>query len=219
MNRLQQEMERLFCDLPKGKEAAEWKEEVYANAKERLADACAEGKDEEAALEEMLPDLVALCGMWKEERTVGLCAFWNRLFWQVVMAALVFLLLYVPLFLLGRRFGVVFGMGLFFLGLGGALLAALILPGKEQKTVSLRRAKRLRKRVWMGYGLFLVLAWALIGAVQFGNHVLFGYPVSIDGMYQLGQVVAPYYGVGLWCLLPLGVSQFVGALEKGEMAG
>ena len=219
MDRLQTELDRIFEQLPKGKDWEEWKEEMTAHFAEKMADACAAGQTEETALEEMLPDIEALCGLYQKEREVGLCTFFVRLFWQVVMAALVFLLFSVPLFLLGQRLGVLFGIGLLLFGLGGALLSALVLPGGKKKTVSLRRAKQLRKRVWVGYGLFLVLSWALIGAIQFGNHVFFGYPVAIDGMYQLGRVLAPYYGVALGCLLPLAVASFVRAVERGEMEG
>ena len=219
MDQLQRELERIFEQLPKGKDWEEWKEEMTAHFAERMADACAAGQTEEEALAEMRPDMKALCGLYQEEREVGLCAFFVRLFWQVVMAALVWLLFSAPLFLLGHRWSLMAGIGFLAVGLCGALVSALVLPGQKKKTVSLRRAKRLRKRIWMGYGLFLVLSWGLIGALQFGNHLLFGYPVAIDGMYQLGRMLAPYYGAALWCLLPLAVTSFVRALEQGGMAG
>lgn len=221
MNDVRKYVERLFKGHKETDQLREWKEEIISNLEAKVADLCADGMAYREALEKAVKNIENIDFLLDGNKTVYINRFWMEFFQIVTIYLLIAWIVTIPFQIVGT--GIFLNIVLFIAAvLAGIIFLAMYArkqPSFRDKTAVIREAavQRLKKWVWLVWGLFITVLLFSVTAVQFGSNFWFGYPVTIDGPYQFALLVSQYVLPLISMVIPLLVHVGEKLLQKHEV--
>lgn len=87
----------------------------------------------------------------------------------------------------------------------------------QMAVMNVARLEKTKKAAWIVWGLYAAIMILYTTAIKFGSHLWFGRPISIDGPYQFGLLVADYAPPILLMIVPLMFWKAANLAEKCEV--
>ncbi len=199
MNNVRSYVEKMFAKYPQTEETLELKEEVIGNLEAEIEDLQAGGYSFEEAFRLSVEKVSSLDGLIDGMQFVDVKKLvFGMLQWTLLYTLIVWIMT-IPLNMIGvfRRatwflFLLIILLGIVYL----ILFLARNLFLNRRASVDLFKVAAIKRRTWLIWGLFLLLAWGGITGVIFSSNIWFSTPVSINGPYEFANIFAAY-------LLPL----------------
>ncbi|MCC0563983.1 MULTISPECIES: permease prefix domain 1-containing protein [Brevibacillus] len=206
MKELREYVDRLFAAHKESRETRELKEEIISNLEAKVADLMEEGLPFPEAFSRATRSLDTVDFLVDGSQPIYVNRYKVELAQSVLLYMLVVWILSIPLrfTLSGMWFNNMATMAV--LLCGGIYVAGLLRKSHDLQAVAVMNVARLektKKAAWIVWGLYAAIMTLYTTAIKFGSHLWFGRPISIDGPYQFGLLIADYAPPFLLIIVPL----------------
>ncbi|MFD1927044.1 permease prefix domain 1-containing protein [Sporosarcina siberiensis] len=222
MNKIRKHIDKVFSKYPKTNETLDLKEEVIGNLEAEIEDLQNSGVSFEEAFHVSIEKMPDFAEVIEGSKSVDK----NKLVFGMLQWMLIYLLvtwiITMPLSIIGNFRNVSFL--LFFAiiivsGIYGLLVITRDLIVKGITHIDLFKVAKVKKTVWIIWGLFLLIAWGGITGLHFASNIWYSNPITISGPYQFANIFALYALPLITIIVPLlsnRLEKTITQYEEGE---
>lgn len=219
MNNVRSSVEKMFAKFPQTEETIELKEEVIGNLEAEIEDLQEEGYSFEEAFRLSIEKVSSLDGLIEGVHFVDTRKLVLGMLQWTLIYILIAWIMTIPFNMIGvfRRatwflFLLIILMGLIYL----ILFMTRALFSKGRTGVNFFKVAAIKRRIWLLWSLFVLLAWGGVTGVTFSSNIWFSTPVSISGPYEFANIAAAYLLPLMTIIVPLLMNRLERYVENHE---
>ena len=215
-------MDKMFAKYPKTDETTDLKEEVIGNLEAEIEDLQKNGISFEEAFRVSIEKVSSLDGLIEGVKFVDTRKLVFDMFQWTLIYTLIAWILTIPLNIIGHFRKITWLLLLMIIVIGGIYLVLFItrdlfLNGRI--SVDLFKVARVKKTIWIIWGVFLLIAWGGVTGLTFGSNLWFSNPISINGPYEFATIAATYLLPLITIIIPMLVNRLEIYVEQHEESG
>ena len=219
MNNVRKHVEKMFSQYPKTNETNDLIEEVIGNLEAEIEDLQRNGISAEEAIRVSIGKVSNLDGVIEGVKFINK----RKIVFEMLQWALIYTLIAwivtIPFNVIGHFRKGVWLLLLILIILGVIYLILfmtrdLLLNGRI--SIDLLKIPRLKKTVWIIWGVFLFIAWGGVTGLNFGSNIWFSNPISINGPYEFANIAVLYLLPLITIIFPLLVNRLQRYIEGHE---
>ncbi len=211
----------LFKKYGKTQEILELKEEIKSNLDARIEDSMAEGISYEMAFAKAINDLGSIDEFIKGSKRVYINAYKREALQVAILYTVILWIITLPLRLSYSLMIINVALTLALIVLG---LISLVLYRKkpeeyykEEASIDMIRALKIRKYSWILWGFFIFVVTAFNFGVRFASNIWFSRPLTIDGPYEFLMLTISFFIPFLSIVIPIYITKLIKLSDNYEV--
>lgn len=219
MSELKSYVNSLFSKYDKSKYIDDLKSEILSNLEAKKADLVASGLDEQVAFEKAKDSITSIDDLIDGNKKIYINRYRLESLQQSLLYLVIAWIATIPLMIVGN-----------FLNLW--LLLSLIVIGviflcnksnksesyiKEERYVNIRHYIKVKRTVWIIWGIFVAICFLAVTGLYFGSNMWFGRPIKINGPYAFALMMSRYLSPLITVIIPLIINMFQKYILKNEV--
>lgn len=220
MNELKDYVDKLFKKHGNSKQVIDLKEEILANLEAKKNDLMNQGLDETAAIQQAKKSILSVDNLIEGNKMVNITRLKiESLQWTLIYLIIAWIVT-IPLgiFNLGRKAGLLLFMAIIIVGIAYLLTSCnkRKICFDETSAINYLAFGRLKKIVWIIWGLLMAVSILSTTAIYFGSNIWFSRPIHIDGPYAFGVMIFRYLLPIITIVVPLMINKVYRLINKYE---
>jgi len=222
INKIRKHIDKVFSKYPITNETMDLKEEVIGNLEAEIEDLQKSGVPFEEAFRVSIVKIPDFAEVIEGAKIVDK----NKLVFGMLQWTLIYLLvtwiITMPLSMVGnfRKTSFLIAFTILIIGvIYGLLYVTRDVLLKRRTHINLFKVAKVKKAVWIVWGLFLLIAWGGITGVNFASNIWYSNPITISGPYQFVNIFALYLLPLITMIVPLlfnRLEKMIVQYEEGE---
>lgn len=222
MNSLKDYVDELFRKYTADKEINELKAEIWGNLEARKADLMKSGMDETVATEQAKLSITHIDELIDGNKNVYIRRLEVESLQQALLNLVIAWVITIPATIFRGTILV-----------GGLLFLAVIIVGilyltryrdmdknrddfKQRQYVNINYFIKLKKTIWLWWGVFAALSIVLVTGANFGSNIWFSRPIHINGPYMFATILVQYLLPLFSIVIPLTFHSIPKLITKNE---
>lgn len=217
MDELQKYVESLFSHQKKNSETDDLKEEILSNMIAKKNDLVSQGFSENEAIQKVKESLLSIDELIEDNQLTDIQEYSLQCSYSILFNCVLFWIFSMPLLVM--KYSLICFIGLIATVISG-ICYYMKLKNRSQNQIiafiSVSEKRNKRKKAWILWCLFYLVASLSIAIISFGSNIWFVRPIKITGPYAFANIIARSYVPLLSIFIPITIDNFTKLLIKCE---